>query len=316
MQYSLTVGHLCSRLLVGLSADQLDNWELRGDRLDPKDARAWFARAQKIGEEKWLLEHVVRREKPEPRANDGGQSEVHLFRVIGAKYPKYIPELYRAVLKKPWSSYGDYIDEILASKLTREQKIALFEEGAKHEDTNHRFAAIEGLAGVDKPLFNKHLLKELKEVSVKPKKSKVGVPGTEQLARLVKRSDDPECWNALTAAAKAADYDTRTDMLFVFSPDRVPDDVDPIRRQRIEFFARFLDDRTNGPSNDQDHPHEEVRDYAASRLAALFRFPVERYCESHFCSVPHNHDLGPLSRLLMRDAVRELAKRELTRPAK
>ena len=313
--YTLTVGHLCSRLLVDLSARELHNWELRGDRLDPKQARDWFAKAQKIGEEKWLVEHAVPPGKLESRVNEDGRPEAHLFRVIGVKYPDKLTALYRAVLRKPRSPFGDYIEEILASKLTREQQIALFEEGVRHADFGHRIAAMDGLAGLDRNVLRKHLLAALKEIVEKKGKDGISESG-DGLTHLVLQFGDRECWEALLRAAKAADYDSRMAILSGISPDLEPDEFDPDRRQRIQFFSAFLDDSTTKSSvKGDDEFHEEIRDYAATRLAAQFRFPIERYGPWPW-SIPHNGTLGPLSRLVLRESVRQLSVRELSRTPK
>lgn len=313
--YTLTVGHLCSRLLSDLSARKLWNWELRGDRIDPKVASEWFGEARKIGEEKWLVDHAVPKGELKSIVNQRGRPEAHLFRVIGAKHPSKIPELYRAVVRKPQSSYGDYIEEILASKLTREQKIALFEEGVRHADFGHRIAVMDGLASLDQKLLRKHLLAALSEIVDKKGAGEIS-ESVDGLAHLVEQFGDGECWEALLRAARAADYDSRWSTLFVISLDLDPDDFDPCRRHRIQFFSAFLDDSTTKPPvKGDDEFHEEIRDYAATRLAAQFRFPVERYGPWPW-SIPHNDTLGPLSRLLLRESVRQLSMRELSRTTK
>ena len=158
--YDLTVGHLCSRLLFGLSAKSLkqhDNYP--GVRIDPNKARAWFAEARKIGEEKWLVDHAT-------VLSDSGESQDHLVHLIGVKYPARLPAVYRAILQKPPSRHSDCVEAILASKLTRDQKIALFEEGANHTNILHRTQALMGLANLDRLAFRKHFLVLLKDLVV------------------------------------------------------------------------------------------------------------------------------------------------------
>jgi hypothetical protein len=297
-----------------LSARQLFSWELRGDRLEPEKVREWFASARKVGEEKWLLDHAVPPGNLQPRVNENGRPEALLFRVISAKYPNRLPELYRAILKKPWSQFGDYIDEIVASRLTREQKLSLFEEGLKYPD--HRWNALGGLSVLDQPLFRKELLKGLKEIPDSIRKNGQDALSAVGFVSHVKKSEDRQCWDALLSATKVSPYEDRIETIREIGPDFAPDQPDPLRRERLRFLIAFLDDRTAEPDKDDDRPPAQIRDFAAYQLAGLFRFPVERPSLGSYYSVSYNHDLGPLSRLLLRESVRELARRELANAVK
>jgi hypothetical protein len=108
------------------------------------------------------------------------------------------------------------------------------------------------------------------------------------------------------------------EVIFEMGMVSVPDDPDPIRRERLRFFAAFLDDREAVRDKEVDGPPAQVRDNAAYRLAAIFRFPVEHDCADPLPLVARQacSDQGPLTRLLLREAVRELARRELARPGK
>lgn len=312
--HTVTVGDLCSRILLDLSARALPgHWELRGDRINAEKAREWFAAVQKIGEEKWLLSNAIAQGEPGPIVNERGRPERPIVRVIGAKYPSRLPDIYRKMLEKKPSDWNcDYVHEILASKLTREQKAALFEEGAGHEDVEHRTWALEGLDGVDRVLLRKHLLKTLKEVPARSEKGKPWFPNRRELLPLLASADDPDCWAALVAAAKQLPAMERLYMIRAFDPMCAPDEDDPIRKERLRFLLQFLDDRSTAPDDAEDWKGTEVGDYAATQSAGLLRIPVERLGDPGYV-VQHTENRGPVSRFLFREAVRQVGTRELAR---
>ncbi|MBX9626033.1 MAG: hypothetical protein K2X82_19710 [Gemmataceae bacterium] len=308
--YTLTIGHLCSRLLYDLSGETIGGgyFDLRGDRLNPDEARKWFAAAKEVGEERWLLEHVL------PKKDRGplGRTEQLAARVLGAKYPARLPAVYRAVLAKPPTFLiGDLIEEVLASKLTREQKVALFEEGAGHDDIGHRVFALRGLAEVDPPRFRKllaatlHWLRDGQAVCL-------WFNDPYEVFPLVERSGDPACWDALADLARAGSFDLRMSLLSTAGRLDPPDRPDPVRRERVRLLAGLLDDRTAEAHEVDDWNWTEVRDHAAAQLAGVLRLPVRR--DGEF--VRADQELGPLSRLLFREVVRAATERELARPAK
>lgn len=294
--HDVTVGHLCSRLLFDLSARTIGGRyrQHAGDRLDPVEARKWFEKAKKIGEEKWLLDHAILTDDDAMILNQKGRPEPLIVRVIGAKYPERLPAIYRAMLKQPVEGVwlNDYVNEIVLSKLPREQKVALLEEGAVHDDLDHRILALEGLAKLDQASLRKHLSTTLKMIQ---KRKPEALP-EDRLLRLVESADDRACWDALLSVAKAADIVGRWSFIFYICPMGPPDRNDPHRLERIRFLVQFLDD-------------DEVRDDAATSLAGLLGFPVRRHIVIYYTA--HDTDRGPLTRLLFREAMRHFAAREL-----
>jgi hypothetical protein len=167
--YRMQVGHVCREILTELSGSELEGYDLRRvGRVDPEAARNWFAAAKKVGEEKWLLDHVLpTRDTAATRVY--GRPEEHILRVLGAKYPKHLPAAYRAILKQrpPLNSEGA-VQAIVASRLTREAKTELLLEGVRQTELGHHDVALRGLAEVDAALFRKHLLLSLKEEGQSP----------------------------------------------------------------------------------------------------------------------------------------------------
>lgn len=306
LHYNITVGHLTSRLLYDLSDGAVGTDDSdRGGRLDPGKAREWFTAAEKVGEERWLLDHAL----------PAGLRRDPIVRVIGAKYPARLPALYRAVLAGPSDRSGDdYVGAILASRLPRGEQIALLEEGATHDDIDHRVRAVGGLAAIDPPRSRDHLLRTLRwlrdGVTVCPD----WFDGSCALVWLVKQSGDPACWDALADLARQGGDDLRMTCLWclhIGHPIDTADRPDPARREKIRFAARFLNDRTVGDVG----CGLEIRDAAAVQLADLLRFPCDD-CEWRL-DVFRSGDaprFGPFSRLFLRESVRAAAERELTRP--
>jgi hypothetical protein len=311
--YNLTVGHLCSKLLFDLSGRTIGGgyWELRGDRLSPAEAQKWFNEAKKVGEEKWLLDHAIPADGGQGIVNQVGRPEPHIVRVIGAKYPERLPAIYRAMLRKVQaeSLIGDFVNEVVASKLPLKEKVSLLEEGAAHKRPDHRFLALDGLAKLDRAALRKHLLPTLKRIEGQGGNANVGrhIAGT--LCKLVETTGDIACWDALIAAAKAVGVDDRMAFVGGVVPHRLPDPKDPQRLERIRFLLQFLDDRTAEVDDFGSGPIvTEVRDYAATMLAGELDFPVRR---TFFFQPVHDATLGPFSRLWLRVAVRQAATREL-----
>ncbi len=324
--YSLTVGHLCSRLLFNLSAGTIGGRysEAGGDRLDPVEARAWFDRANKVGEEKWLLAHAL---PPfvgkaiayhEDRSvfvgkafvNHKGQSEPHIVRVLGAKYPARLPAIYRTMLKQSVEGglLNDYVNEVIASKLPREQKIALLEEGAASADYDHWVPALEGLARLDRALLRKHLTDRLNRVWLRAWLGHPDPGDSDRLVRLIEAADDPACWGALASAVRACGVAFRTDVMSQITPPQPPDRADAQRLERIRFLAQFLNDRT-AEIDPEDGTVVETRDYVASQLAGLLGFRVKRMLDIY--QPVYDRSRGPLSRLFVRTVVWQAAAREL-----
>lgn len=298
--HDLTVGHLCSRLLFDLSGRSIGGnyWELRGDYLDPGKAREWFAAAKKIGEEKWLLDHAMPKGGG-PKIGDPPRTpHNHIIRVIGAKYPDRLPAIYRAMISRPSINI---VEELVASRLPHQKKLALLEEGVTTENPGHRRDALEGLAEVDKATFHKHLLKFIQEDRAD--------------LSLLEKADSPECWIAFASAIKRQPFEKRMTAIRAVGSLDPPDKVDPIRRGRLVFLMRFLDDQTTEKLDDDEAwSMVEVRDFAATHLAGLLRFHVKRTHGDYM--VEHDRNLGPISRLIFREAVRQAAEKELARLGK
>jgi hypothetical protein len=309
--YHLTVGHLCSRLLYDLSARTIDGsvWELRGDRLDAKPCERWYAEAKRIGEENWLVDHAVPADNGQTIVNQRGRAETLIGRVIAIKYPHRLPAIYRAMLKKPDSGWlHDHVDQIVASKLPREEKLALFEEGVRHPNAGHRCNALSGLGQLSSPLFRDRLRVELREVSARLEAGEAWTPAMDRFTGFVFGTDDRECWDLLLTITKRLPVGDRSSMLHFaegYPRNRPPD---PNRLERLRFLLQFLGDHER--IYDDDEMKYEMRDAAAYHLAGLLGVKMRRHPHGILTPYP---DRGPLSRLFFREMLRELATREVAK---
>jgi hypothetical protein len=302
--HHVTVGHLCGRLINCLSARTADDryWEARGDYLNNDKATVWLAEAKRIGEEKWLLDHVL------PPGGGGGivnhprAPEKEIARALGAKYPARLPAVYRRALRGPIADrLEDFVPEIVASKLTRDAKADLLAEGAAHPDLKHRVRALRGLAEVDPARSKKHLRETIDAVRGD---GDVVMPlegfGPE-LVRLTVRAGDAGCWDALRAATKRVNAEGRLDVAVYVGCVAPVAPVEPNRRHRLRLGLQLLDDED-----------AEVRDTAATQLAGLLWLPVRRDPETNW--VFHDQNTDPLTRFARRCVVGKLATDELARP--
>src|SRR5262249_37115435 len=191
----------------------------------------------------------------------------HVVRVTRGKAPARLPAVSRTTpRKRPRLGGGDYAAETGASRLPRALKVELLEEGVSHEQSSHRLWALEGLAGMDGALFRRRLVDTLGR---HPSDAAGAI-------LLVERSGDPACWDALAAATTRAPFEERTGIIRARGTRAPPDRPDPIRRERLRFLVRFLDDRTSERTEMEWCDGIEVRDFAASQLAGLLGFRVRR----------------------------------------
>ncbi|MDB5310595.1 MAG: hypothetical protein JWO38_4797 [Gemmataceae bacterium] len=285
----------------------------RGVWLDPKLARKWWEGARGVDEGKWLGDRIWRADGP------GGAVQTpneNVLRALGAKHPKRLRAAYEEYLADPRkrgaAGGGEFVGPILASRLSREEKLGLFVGGASAGEVWQRVPALRGLAGLDPVVSRRHLLLALREAVPRLERGEWELGDPTPLVALVARARDRDCWDALAAAVRTVPYDMRRHFLRHLGPPVPPGRPDPLRRERIRFLVEFLDDRTAG-LGEEEGDRVEIRDFATSQLMGVLGFPVERDSEN---GVEHDPALGPLMRFVLRGAVRQAAGRELARPGR
>ncbi|HEY1188684.1 MAG TPA: hypothetical protein VGE74_13605 [Gemmata sp.] len=302
----LHVGMLAKFIVNKFSDGQLSAEDLKplGEWAEPSKQK-WWTEAQKVGEERWASDHVLPKDpEQEPIPNEV------LLRLIRAKYPNRLKDVYQNLLRKfPHVSSEEVVKAITKSKLSREQKVALLEEGAKHKAYRHCWAALEALAVLDPGVFRKYILTGLENL---PAEIKLG-PNDEETRGvpidLISKTDDAECWAALNGAVSRVSVKLRLYIIRVSGWPAFPGEPDPSRRERLRFLLWSLgDEAVKGLAADDAR---KVHDLATIQLAKSFSL-VDRMLDPQ----TNNPQRSPREFSLLRARVRDLAELELARPAK
>jgi hypothetical protein len=294
------VGTACQAILDGLSDS-----EFRADEADTppeayrKKAAAWFERVKLVGEERWAVGAAT--------PDREGVYNVYALRVVRAKYPSRLPELYRAALAvSPEYGCGAYAGEVADSALARETKLALLRAGADNRAPGHRLAAVEALGRVDRAEFRRALRAALDWLAAaKLSEQEWGQVGADRLLTLVARAEDPGCWGALVRAGRSADVRFRMRLV-----DEALGGVEargPAVRGPLRLLVEMLPDRTvrdgrtiqSFPYPGVEYPRLAVGDFAAVKLAAYLGDEV-----------PWDPDRTEAGWIAVRDRVRAAVERE------
>jgi hypothetical protein len=279
--WNLRVRYVVSDLLEGLAGKDIGRDWLRrqqGYGVENAEAKKWWEQARKVGEERYLLEHVLPRDSKE-----GERAEVNVqqLRRILIKYPKHIPTLYRTVLdKRPEVDSWPLAEAVRRSKLPAKEQLTLFLYAAEHKDNQHRLVAFWGIKELDQKRFDALVLAAIQGLP----KDVAGPYWTcpeARFAQLAAESDEPQVWPALEKAARRAAVGLRMELLNHFADARDKRHWS----ERLRLLAAFLDDATSrdsGSSKKYEGPcagfmyHKvEVRDFVAMELADLLGIEVE-----------------------------------------
>ncbi len=126
------VADIVTELLQDLAGDSLGAWRLRGDTLDKATALAWWSEASKLGEEAYLVGHVLGEQ-------DAAWPNEVMLEIITQKYPAQLSKIYREMLRERPKMTGRLVARAIAvSSLPLEQKRALLRLGLAHQDAEHR----------------------------------------------------------------------------------------------------------------------------------------------------------------------------------
>src|SRR5262249_51377200 len=157
----------------------------------------------------WLIDRTMQLQQPRGGPSYPDPEEV-IVRVIGAKYPERLGPLYQTVLLKMPEGESELLAKAVAiSKLPREQKIALLEQGISHKDFAHRYAALDALADVDVAVFRKHLVRALEQLPNEIKDSDFEWSVEADVGRLVYKAGDRKCWDTLAATTRRVSVEFR-----------------------------------------------------------------------------------------------------------
>jgi hypothetical protein len=265
----LLVGDFVSDILRKLAGSEpAQEWRTRivdgsGSRtpLVKGDVLAWWRKAQKVGEEAYLVQYAANPEIERGTQYNPQVSKQNQLEVIGQKYPRNLEKIYRAILdtQPPMESHS-IVMAIESSKLPPNEKTRLLVIGASHNNLQHRSSSLRALKQFDRQQFSAILIKTLDGFSGKPTEAYWSCPEV-AMTSLVFEADDEGVWHALERLAKKADVGLRLEILRHCGYSKSES------ARRLEFLAVFIADK-------------EVRDKATN--AKLFHGP---YAFSHFPKV-------------------------------
>jgi hypothetical protein len=272
--YHQRVGMVVSDLLQQLSGTELGkNWLERqtGWNVERAAAQAWWVKAKKVGEEPYLVRHVLPTDAKDLWPN------ATMLRIIAARYPWRLKQIYRTILhRRPGLQSWPLTDAIARSSLPPELKEKLFREGVAHSNLEHRRMALSELMKTDAKHSVSVLIRTLQQLPRTPKEPYWLCPEA-AFAHQVMDTDDPHAWDVLRRVARRSDVGLRMELLnpmdYTYIGERQ-------RRQRLEFLAAFMDDATlrdkrskpsmwSGPHAGFTFPRMEVRDLAAMKAGSI-----------------------------------------------
>jgi hypothetical protein len=307
---NVRVGDVVSDLLENLAGQDIggDQPGLPGQtyRVAKAEAKKWWEEARKVGEERYLLDHILPRDS---KGGAGGGVNAIQLRIVLAKYPQHIATLYRTVLDGRLALGSEPLAEaVTRSKLPANEKLDLLLRAAGHKDNRHRLPALRAIKELDQKRFDALLLATIKAFPD-------DVPGRywtcpePYIAQLAVESDEPQVWQALEKAAKRAVVGFRMQLLGQFADPR-----DRRRRpERLRLLAGFLDDDASRDTESSEkydglgagftYQRLAVRDFVAMELAQLLGIEVER-----------NPDRTPAEWAGIRRKVREAVEQALGKP--
>lgn len=223
----------------------------------------WFADANKLGEEKYILSRIL---GADPNSNNFHNT---LFWLLTDKYPRHLPDLFRKVIdtQPGQRCYAErYAKAIAETPLTIVEKRKILEYAASHEHPSVRAAGIRYLRLINPKLAKELLLQTLREMSTDSIRSQC------RYTAIAAESDDPDVWKTLALELRRADVRTRINLLDEVASIRTPEG----RKQRLSMLAEYLTDDTElGGHGDPRFLRLEVRNFVALELAELFPINTE-----------------------------------------
>jgi hypothetical protein len=273
--WNLRVNDVVSDLMQELAGEEVGKaWPRQepGFAVAKVDAQAWWDKARKVGEEAYLLAHVL------PK---GEWPHSMMLSIIAEKYPQQLAKVYKTILnERPEMQSWPIAEAVSKSLLPDEEKRELLIHVSRHKILEHRRPGLQELQKLDPQQFMTLLLATLEALPRTPTKPYWGCPEA-GFAHLVKNTDDPRAWTVLEKVAKRSDVGLRMELM---GPMDYRCGGDGHRQQRLEFLAAFLDDAEVRDVNSNpkmfDGPHAgftfarlEVRDLAAMQIASIIEMP-------------------------------------------
>jgi hypothetical protein len=276
--WNLRVKHVVSDLLQELAGEEVGkDWleRQKGWAVEKADAQAWWEKAQKDGEETYLLDHVL------PSGEKAEWPNSLMLEIITKKYNQHLPKLYKTILdERPKMQSWPLADAVGKSSLTVEQKMELFLHACRNKSLEHRRFGLTQVQKLDPKQFITILLATLESLPKTPTEAYWSCPEA-AYAHLVLATDDPRAWELLEKVAKRSDVGLRMQFMNPMNYSYVGDRQ---RQQRLKFLAAFLDDAEapdvkakpemfSGPHAGFTFRRLSVQDLAAMQIASILEMP-------------------------------------------
>lgn len=233
----------------------------------------WWAAAQKVGEEPYLLSKLWPPKDADERINR------HALLVLRNKYPKQIARLFKAEWEKgPKGHVTTLADCVAKSKLSDAEKLALLLPVAEHRDLSVRYDGLIHLDTLDKKKFNVILLDTLDNLP-KDVDGEYRQCVESMFVNLAVNSDDPRARPALEKALARSSLGLKLEMLARLAC--WDDYYAPTRRLRLELLSPYLDDETVRDAKadkrfaEDYHPKIEVRNLVTEWIVPFYGMRIE-----------------------------------------
>lgn len=268
IMHQWTLNEIVSEVLQSIAGDGSCNCAVE------RAARAWWAKAQAMGEEAYVVAHVL------PSALDARAPHDVVLLILARKYPRQLEDAYRRALGRPRMSTGGIASAIARSALPAADRRRLLLEGARSATLADRFDALGALQPLDPEAYATLLARELDALPIVPRGPYWLAPEC-RASPLASLTNDPTVWAALLRAARRADLGLRMELI-----NRLSYPGDRQLRERLTFLAAFLDDdavpditkdaeKWGGPRAAFTFRPIAVRDLAAMTIARLLDLPTK-----------------------------------------
>lgn len=258
-----SVKHFARDILLGyMCHPDRDEMKLKNRTLTAEDAKEWWKDAQEEGEEAYFIRQLTR-----SCENQG------LLAVVGAKYPKRLPEVFAAVAKEDplWINLGPLVDALARSSLPTAEKTKVLLEASESADVEWQAAALEGLHRVSPDEFHKRLiavLKDLPEWPNKQKRENLFPCHYTCLVEVAKLTDDAKVWAAVGKYLESTSPEVK--IAWVHELTFWPAVGDECYRRVVECVAALLTDESVWlQKNGNDVEVVSVRNDAAAELGRM-----------------------------------------------
>jgi hypothetical protein len=264
----LRVKDVVYRLLCEFAGEQLETSNDIARRTFA--AGRWFAEAQKMGEEEYVVAHVGQRGFPP-------EDDV-LFPLLVERYPKRVPDAYRNFIEKqPERGHlGEPFARAIAELvIPRPDKLKVFEFAAAHSSPYTRLDGLRYLCQLDRKRGNELLVAALDRIEEEPTDPEI------ELAELVAGGSDPSAWAALARLALRVGPRNRVRLFWAVGNVDKPEPA--ARARQLAFVASHLTDTAV-----LDTPNGILGLYyrpTKNGCVASFIFTELKRCEVRNCAV-------------------------------